>query len=30
MFSHRVKLARPADVDAELIAWAREAYDAAG
>ena len=30
MFSHRVKLARPQDVDVELIAWAREAYDAAG
>ena len=30
MFSHRVKLARLQDVDAELIAWAREAFDAAG
>ena len=30
MFSHRVKLARPEDIDAELIGWAREAYDAAG
>ena len=30
MFSHRVKLARPQDVDAELVAWAKEAYDAAG
>ena len=30
MFSHRVKLARLQDVDAELIAWARKAYDAAG
>ena len=30
MFSHRVKLARPEHIDAELIAWAREAYDAAG
>ena len=30
MFSHRVKLARPDEVDAELLAWAREAYLAAG
>ena len=29
MFTHRVRLARPADVDAELIAWLRQAYDAA-
>ncbi len=29
MFSHRVKPARPEDIDAEPIAWAKEAYDAA-
>jgi len=29
MFTHRVRLASPADVDAELIAWLRQAYDAA-
>ncbi len=30
MFSHRVKLASPDEVDAEVITWAREAYLAAG
>jgi Domain of unknown function (DUF5655) len=29
MFTHRVRLASPADVDAELIAWLRQAYEAA-
>jgi hypothetical protein len=29
MFTHRVRLASPADVDADLIAWLRQAYDAA-
>jgi hypothetical protein len=29
MFTHRVRLASSADVDAELIAWLRQAYDAA-
>lgn len=30
MFSHRVKLSDPDEVDAQVIAWAREAYLAAG
>lgn len=30
MVSHRVKLATPADVDAEVAAWLRQAWDAAG
>jgi hypothetical protein len=30
MFTNRVRLASSADVDAELIAWLRKAYDAAG
>ncbi len=29
MFTHRVRLAAPADVDAELIAWLRQAYEVA-
>ena len=29
MFTHRVRLTSPADVDAELIAWLRQAYDGA-
>jgi len=29
MVSHRVRLADPADVDAELLGWLRRAYDAA-
>jgi hypothetical protein len=30
MCSHQVRLTRPEEVDAELIAWIREAYDQAG
>ena len=30
MVSHRVRLSDPADVDADLAAWLRQAYDAAG
>ena len=30
MVSHRVKLGEPAEVDAELIGWLREAYQRAG
>jgi hypothetical protein len=30
MFTHRVKLASEAEIDAELQAWLREAYDEAG
>lgn len=30
MVSHRVRLAGPDDVDAEVTGWLREAYDAAG
>jgi hypothetical protein len=29
MFTHRVRVASPAEVDAELIAWLRRAYDSA-
>lgn len=29
MVSHRVRLEKPADVDAELVAWLRQAYDLA-
>jgi hypothetical protein len=29
MFTHRVRLASLADVDAELIAWLRQAYESA-
>jgi hypothetical protein len=29
MFTHRVRLASPAEVDAELIGWLRKAYDGA-
>jgi hypothetical protein len=29
MFTHRVRLTSPDDVDAELIGWLRQAYDAA-
>ena len=29
MFTHRVRLASPVEVDSELIAWLRQAYDAA-
>ena len=29
MFTHRVKLATPAEVDRELIAWLKIAYDSA-
>ena len=30
MFTHRVRLENPADVDAEVIGWLKEAYNAAG
>ena len=30
MFTHRIRLENPADVDAEVIGWLKEAYDAAG
>ena len=30
MFSHRVRLESPDDVDADVIGWLKEAYDAAG
>ncbi len=30
MVSHRVRVGTPAEVDAELIGWLREAFDAAG
>ena len=30
MVSHRVKLEKPADVDAEVVKWLKEAFDAAG
>jgi hypothetical protein len=30
LFTHRVRLVRPADVDAELVRWLREAYQQAG
>lgn len=30
MVSHRVRLETPEDVDAEVIAWLKDAYDAAG
>ncbi|HSG91089.1 MAG TPA: DUF5655 domain-containing protein [Pseudomonadales bacterium] len=30
MVSHRVRLASPAEVDGEVVAWLRAAYDAAG
>ena len=30
MFSHRVRVASPAEVDGELTGWLRDAYDAAG
>lgn len=30
MVSHRVRLEKPGEVDAEVTAWLREAYDAAG
>jgi len=30
MFSHRVRLASPEAVDAEVVAWLRSAFDAAG
>jgi hypothetical protein len=30
MFTHRVKLASPGEVDDEVLNWLREAYDAAG
>lgn len=30
MFTHRVRLSSPADVDTQLTAWLRQAYDAAG
>ena len=29
MFSHRVRLVEPADVDAELVGWLRQAYERA-
>ena len=29
MFTHRVKVGTPAEVDAELIGWLRRAYDEA-
>jgi hypothetical protein len=28
MVSHRVRLCRPGDVDAEVLAWLKKAYDA--
>ena len=30
MVSHRVRLEKPADVDAEVVKWLKEAFDAAG
>lgn len=30
LFTHRVRLAIPADVDPQLIGWLKEAYDRAG
>ena len=30
MVTHRVRLASPAEVDAEVLAWLRAAYDGAG
>lgn len=30
MFTHRVRLAAPGDLDAEVMGWLREAYDQAG
>jgi hypothetical protein len=30
LFTHRVRVATPDEVDAELVAWLREAYDRAG
>ena len=30
MFSHRVRLASPEAVDAEVVAWLRAAFEAAG
>ncbi len=30
MFSHRGRLESPSDVDADVIGWLKEAYDAAG
>jgi hypothetical protein len=29
MVSHRVRLEKPADVDAELVGWLRQAYERA-
>ena len=29
MVSHRVRIAKPAEIDAELIGWLRAAYDQA-
>lgn len=30
MFTHRVRLGDPSDVDAEVRGWLRDAYEAAG
>jgi hypothetical protein len=30
MCQHKVRVTAPAQVDAELVAWIRQAYDAAG
>ena len=30
LFTHRIRLAHPADLDSELISWLRSAYDRAG
>jgi hypothetical protein len=30
MFTHRVKLAAPDDIDAEVLAWLKAAYEEAG
>ncbi len=29
LFTHRVRLSSPADIDAQLIGWLRQAYDRA-
>jgi hypothetical protein len=30
MCSHRVRVEKPADVDAELVGWLKKAYESAG
>jgi hypothetical protein len=29
LFTHRVRMSSPADIDAQLISWLRQAYDRA-